>query len=1267
MSCIQSLLVKTYVNCVKFLNETYLFASAGNTLQVYNVITSQLLNSVTIFRCQRIHGIVVKDAQVIIYGGFDLALVKITMENEKPAINIISKWTTENWVQDASFFEGNSYVVLGSSNVLYLYTLGDKIQLDRIAHCKEKSFFQYTTQACSQSNGICIWPLCEDNSTQLKQIDINFSTDDFPRQVVIARNNKLLVYTNNGTILTYKGDKCEKVLEDSRFKSYCILTISRNKQYYSAASIGGDILIFNEENDRVSCEYNAGKEKIFSFHWLDKSRFVICTSQGKLSLLDFDLENNCILETSKFVLPMCKERWLTSAVLADDLFICGDRDGSVHVYNLGTQCLLKTYHKIHSRLGVSCIEYNERDKTLMSIGRDGFLRYWEIAKGITKDDALTSIRFSDVNTEVDNFHDSNLNNNTACDRTLLHVSAHSIGGDMLIFNEENNHVLCEYNAGNEKIFSFHWLDESRFVICTSQGKLSLLHFDHENNCILETSKFVLPMCKERWLTSAVLADDLFICGDRDGSVHVYNLGTQCLLKTYHKIHSRLGVSCIEYNERDKTLMSIGRDGFLRYWEIAKGITKDDALTSARFSEVNTEVDNFHDSNLNNNTACDRTLLHVSADKLPLEWPVYIIPSIGDTLIIGFNEVNLVIWSTQEQKIILKLKCGGGHRSWDYCLEGSQFYFSFIKQKQVYHMDLDLSTLTRPALVQSFHRDEINTLRCVHMKNNLLISGGEDNTLRISVVSQTPLGLELQTRLILRSHISSIRCLNYVSLGRDVYIVSGGGRAQLKIWKVTCSGTEDSKVFAQNVSNIEKEPGQIGNDKSDLEKEEINYGNNNNENKSIRSVEEYVDYGEKAPETECNKNFVQSNSIQSIPVQYQCKELLSHMLNGEDRKEKSWKHVTPRINPETRYMDIALHHAQSNLYIATACSDGYVRIFLYHIGNNVFSCIQELNYHRKCVLKVHLVEYDSRILLCSLSSNGDLAIWDFSSLINSASTTSGLPVNLNRTENSCRDITSLNNSRSRSTQKQSTTQTDEKSDLLRAESSKPSLGNTESTFLLPTPLLSSLSQDRLILSQEEPPNLATPLPLLTIHLHRGGVNSFDSRPVGTDLILVSGGDDCSLNLTVLTRELNQRYQRRQRRAHNSQITGVKFLDDERFVSTSVDQQIIVWTWEGEKGLSQEEISAQQKRNLSQEKISNQQKKLSQENGILSEEISSQHTRSSNQNEKLSQGILSQEKGNLSQEKCDLNHEKGNLSLHKNSSQTEGVLSQELVKLSQHETK
>ncbi|KAI5703351.1 hypothetical protein M8J76_005082 [Diaphorina citri] len=1225
MSSIQPLLVKTYVNCVKFLNETYLLASAGNTLQVYNVITSQLLNSVTIFKCQRIHGIIVKDAQVLIYGGFDLALVKITVVNEKPAINIISKWTTENWVQDASFFEGNSYAVLGSSNVLYLYTLGDKIQLDRIAHCKEKSvlysgkilgtrwdnavvlcgtvFSQVTIWSpmldecnivhrlighkgvifsvtyhegnqtiCSTSDdrtlrvwqvkmdnsdntvkdwhnatvtlvysifghtarvwknlqlnsgkiisigedgqlrvwwqdkcvhywnthqngnvwsmdynedshlivtgggdgGICVWPLCEDNLTQLKQIDINFSTDDFPRQVVIARNKKLLVYTNNGTILTYKGDTCEKVLEDSRFKSYCILTISRNKRYYSAASIGGDILIFNEENDRA---------------------------------------------------------------------------------------------------------------------------------------------------------------------------------------------LCGYNAGKEKIFSFHWLDESRFVICTSQGKLSLLHFDHENNYILETSKFVLPMCKERWLTSAVLADDLVICGDRDGSVHVYNLGTQCLLKTYHKIHSRLGVSCIEYNERDKTLMSIGRDGFLRYWEITKGIAKDDAL-STRFSDVNTEVDNSHDSNLNNNTACDRTLLHVSADKLPLEWPVHIIPSIGDTLIIGFNEVNLVIWSTQEQKIILKLKCGGGHRSWDYCLEGSQFYFSFIKQKQVYHMDLDLSTLTRPALVQSFHRDEINTLRCVHMKNNLLISGGEDNTLRISVVSQTPLGLELQTRLILRSHISSIRCLNYVSLGRDVYIVSGGGRAQLKIWKVTCSGTEDSK---------EKEPGQIGNDNSGLEKEEINYGNNSNENKSIRSVEEYVNYGEKAPETECNKNFVQSNSIQSIPVQYQCKELHSHMLNGEDRKEKSWKHVTPRINPETRYMDIALHHAQSNLYIATACSDGYVRIFLYHIGTNGFSCIQELNYHRKCVLKVHLVEYDSRILLCSLSTNGDLAIWDFSSLINSASTTSGPPVNLNRTENSCRDITSLNNSRSRSTQKESTTQTDEKSDLLRAESSKPSLGNTESTFLLPTPLPSSLSQDRLILSQEEPPNLATPLPLLTIHLHRGGVNSFDSRPVGTDLILVSGGDDCSLNLTVLTRELNQRYQRRQRRAHNSQITGVKFLDDERFVSTSVDQQIIVWTWEGEKGLSQEEISAQQKRNLSQEKISNQQKKLSQENGILSEEISSQHTRSSNQNEKLSQGILSQEKSNLSQEKCDLNHEKcdlnqekGNLSLHKNSSQTEGVLSQELVKLSQYES-
>jgi hypothetical protein len=38
-------------------------------------------------------------------------------------------------------------------------------------------------------------------------------------------------------------------------------------------------------------------------------------------------------------------------------------------------------------------------------------------------------------------------------------------------------------------------------------------------------RFILPPCKERWLTSAVETLDTIIVGDRDGSIHLYFNGS----------------------------------------------------------------------------------------------------------------------------------------------------------------------------------------------------------------------------------------------------------------------------------------------------------------------------------------------------------------------------------------------------------------------------------------------------------------------------------------------------------------------------------------------------------------------------------------------------------------------------------------------------------------------------------------------------------------------------------------------------------------------
>lgn len=1185
---IHSLLIKTYVNCVKFLNDKHLLASAGNTIQVYNVTTAELLGKRAIFTSQRIHGILVNNNQVLLFGGFQLTLVDITV-SKNVSINVIHEWRTEQWVQDASFLLHNKYGVLGSSNVLYFYKRenGDLL-LERQFQCKERSvlysgkilgtnwfnvvvlcgtvfsqitlwsptlndcnivhrlighqgvifsvtyhegnktivstsddrslriwkvemetsdntvenwkhakitlvssIFGHTARVwrnlqlnngkiisigedgqlkiwcgdtCVHSwnshqngnvwsmdynetsqlivtgggdAGIYLWPLShEGNRNEPLQVEAKLATDDFPRQVLIARKKKLLIYTNDGIILSHGPHDSKQVLKDARFRSFCILSISKSKEYYSTASISGDILIFYEATDEIVCEYKVGREKIFSFHWLDKKYFVVCKNEGLLTLFKLVPESKCILEVNNFVLPPCKERWLTAAILTDSLFICGDREGSVHVYNSETQCHMKTYHKIHSRLGVSCIEYDSHSKTLMSIGRDGFLRHWEIKKSNSSDnDVGTNVRMSDQSS-----------NNCYTNRR------------------------CFKNYDN----------------------LEIEHSSSSNGSNVDS------------------------------------------------LNTTVSKSDFESSENSNFLVS-----------------------------------NNHNSIMN----CTASLYHVVADKLPLDWPAHIhTSSDGDIYIIGFHEVHLVIWSTREQKIIFKLKCGGGHRSWDYCLQGSYLYFSFIKQKRVYHVAVDLFQLTRPAIVQSFHRDEINALVCVKMKEEqLLISGGEDNTLRISslyhgpsshmtavntgrtnshfphtAISQkdivsttreteqsmktlksasqstetTSFSLyshTLHTHLILRSHISSIRSLDYVHIGEDVYIASGGGRAQLKIWKLrssTKNKQETSLIENHSLGSIDtKYLSLIQNDNSNSIE---------NHNSCLIQNQSLGPIGNHSRQSPSN-----SQSATPITVQYQCKELFSHMLNGEDRKEKSWKLVKPRINPETRYMDIALHSHAGILYIATACSDGFIRVFRYHIETNRFSSLQDLAHHGKCVLKVHIVNFGARLILCSLSTNGNLAMWDFRQLMSEANT--------NVVKNSVDKISNYE----ANVKPNSATSIPQNIEIDSSQNY-----TAEPTFHIKNTV--------------EQPNLNPTLSPLAIYtLHQGGINSFDSRPMGTHLMLISGGDDCSLVLTILSTELKVTRQLRTPRAHDSQITGVKFLNDDRIVSSSIDQRIVVWTWRGEQ--------------------------------------------------------------------------------------------------------
>jgi hypothetical protein len=123
------------------------------------------------------------------------------------------------------------------------------------------------------------------------------------------------------------------------------------------------------------------------------------------------------------------------------------------------------------------------------------------------------------------------------------------------------------------------------------------------------AKCVLPLSRESWLTAATIYEELLICGNRAGNVHVYELNNaneeiKKPVQTLSKIHGKIGVQ--SFTVLEGKLMTTGRDGTLRFFELSKEDTK--------------------------------SLLMLHRKKMPMDWISNTLKVDGIVLVLGFKEV-----------------------------------------------------------------------------------------------------------------------------------------------------------------------------------------------------------------------------------------------------------------------------------------------------------------------------------------------------------------------------------------------------------------------------------------------------------------------------------------------------------------------------------------------------------------------------------------------------------------------------------------------------
>ncbi|XP_032064455.1 WD repeat-containing protein 6 isoform X1 [Thamnophis elegans] len=303
---------------------------------------------------------------------------------------------------------------------------------------------------------------------------------------------------------------------------------------------------------------------------------------------------------------------------------------------------------------------------------------------------------------------------------------------------------------------------------------------------------------------------------------------------------------------------------------------------------------------------------------------------GSLRVLGFHATHFVIWSASSSERLLCIPCGGGHRSWSYvhCLSAETF--AYIKSGEIWLYQSKDAASGQRILKAALHGRgmtcvcHVGTLEASGQERiSVFATGSEDNTVNI-------LAFNVQTRRVtqlaaLGDHISSVRALTVVQNGVSqpegerisAMLFSAGGRAQIECYRLTLSPKPDSS---------------------------------------------------------------------SSSVACQLVHVASHRLD-EHWDYKKNKHKLIKMDPETRYMSVVVlaRIEEAELpgplcFLAAACSDASVRLFLLLENAKKLCLIAESFHHQHCVLKVEAFAYKMasgrrRHFMGSAATDGSIAFWD----------------------------------------------------------------------------------------------------------------------------------------------------------------------------------------------------------------------------------------------------------------------------------------------------
>ncbi|XP_017578708.1 WD repeat-containing protein 6 [Pygocentrus nattereri] len=628
--------------------------------------------------------------------------------------------------------------------------------------------------------------------------------------------------------------------------------------------------------------------------------------------------------------------------------------------------------------------------------------------------------------------------NSSTDKGLWVCALGNLNGGVQVFPLNHSGAGLFLQAGEGKIHSLQWVEGCGvwgfswcLLVSGSEGlvyRWMVQVEEDETGPVLMMEKmkpFMLPPCAKRWLTAAVVMpsgkDASWVCGDRRGSLLLYremvkgiqveekideeradgnirlenNMNDVSIpispISTLFGIHGKRGVTSV--SEHQGVFYSTGRDGCVRVLTV-----KGDSLNVRRIQrackgmewlekvlfldsdglhhekhKTNDEESEKQEERLAESMPEDGQVEREESDggkdtlteeaKVKEKWPES--KQNGDTaresvseasfIMVGFHSIQFVLWDPLRREKLFSAACGGGHRSWAYiCPSNVQTHLSnhtvgqgtliFIKQGAV----MASHSLTSSATEVRGHilREGLHGrgLSCVHHLGSVskpgvsseawevLIIGGEDTT--VTVLAIKPEQDIVKVLAVIADHISNVRTLA---------AVPGGATEDQK----SDRWTDPSSSFSTLVFSAGGRA-------------------------QLQCCHLLIGWEEQFNWPGC-----------------QVTQIAGHRLDEQWERRRN-RHKTVKMDPETRYMSMAvLHDGTDVVFLALACSDGAVRLFTLAKDSKKIELLWETFYHQRCVLSVASYSLEDlhgkqHVLLFSGATDGAVALWDLTTVLDSKS-------------------------------------------------------------------------------------------------------------------------------------------------------------------------------------------------------------------------------------------------------------------------------------------